>query len=548
LKITNLHISSVFNEDKKNIFILLGLWILFILIINPIGNFPLNDDWAYAKVIINILELGRVKFIGWMGMTLFAHVVWGAAVSKVFGFSFTILRFSTLIFGFLGVLYSYKIIRLFAAPVWAFIGALLVFFNPMYFNLSYSYMTDVPFFMVGVISIYNLHKYVDNQKLNHFFTAILFASVAVLIRQLGLAIGVGFLLYGFLLIKTEKRVFYISVLFFVCQLGVFMAYQILGEIYIGFPGRFHERGNDLLTVLLESPVHLVRTIINRGIVVLLYMSIFISPFLVIILKPNNILKSIFVTCSAFGLFILLYFKGHLFPVLENMIHDFGVGPKTLYDFLHFENPYLGEEHFFWKMLTFVSCVLFIGTLAELFTFKKLFSFIKKRFSLPLIISIVYISVAGSVDCFDRYFIFPIPLIFAFLAGIFSSSIQPKWGIFSIFFIPIALFTVFATHDYFSWNRARWQAIDYLLNEEKVHQTKIDGGFEYNGWFNYNEEDFPSGLQNLWVHNVDYIITFTHLPDTELYKEFTYSRWLHFDTSTIKILKKEGGFPPEYVTD
>ena len=48
-----------------------------------------------------------------------------------------------------------------------------------------------------------------------------------------------------------------------------------------------------------------------------------------------------------------------------------------------------------------------------------------------------------------------------------------------------LFSVASTDDYFAWNRARWQALTYLLDEVRVSPMEVCGGFEFNGWYNYD---------------------------------------------------------------
>ena len=46
--------------------VLLGLiWICMILLANPIGDFPLNDDWAYAYSVQHLLQHGELRFSDW---------------------------------------------------------------------------------------------------------------------------------------------------------------------------------------------------------------------------------------------------------------------------------------------------------------------------------------------------------------------------------------------------------------------------------------------------------------------------------------------------
>ena len=86
------------------------LWFSAIIIINPIGEFPLNDDWAYSLNVYHLSQEGKLILSDWPAMSLIAQVLWGALVTGVFGFSFTVLRFSTLFVGLFTVILFYKIL------------------------------------------------------------------------------------------------------------------------------------------------------------------------------------------------------------------------------------------------------------------------------------------------------------------------------------------------------------------------------------------------------------------------------------------------------
>src|SRR5215475_1296009 len=52
--------------------LLFGLiWICMIFLANPIGNFPLNDDWAYAYSVQHFLQHTELRFSDWTGPNLF---------------------------------------------------------------------------------------------------------------------------------------------------------------------------------------------------------------------------------------------------------------------------------------------------------------------------------------------------------------------------------------------------------------------------------------------------------------------------------------------
>ena len=91
---------------------LLGLiWISMVVVVNPIGNFPLNDDWAYGYSVRALVEQGEIRFSDWTATNLIAQVVWGALFCLPYGFSFTALRLSTAVLGFAGILATVRSTR-----------------------------------------------------------------------------------------------------------------------------------------------------------------------------------------------------------------------------------------------------------------------------------------------------------------------------------------------------------------------------------------------------------------------------------------------------
>ena len=90
--------------------ILLSLFLIAEIIINPIGEFSLNDDWSYTKSVETLNNTGVFEIGYWPAMTLYAHVLWGLLFVKVFGFSFTVLRISVLILSLITLLTIHKLV------------------------------------------------------------------------------------------------------------------------------------------------------------------------------------------------------------------------------------------------------------------------------------------------------------------------------------------------------------------------------------------------------------------------------------------------------
>jgi hypothetical protein len=80
--------------------VLIGVfWIVISALVNPVGEFPLFDDWIHASAVKSILASGRFELPYVTAANVFVQAYWGALFCLPFGFSFTALRISTLTLG-----------------------------------------------------------------------------------------------------------------------------------------------------------------------------------------------------------------------------------------------------------------------------------------------------------------------------------------------------------------------------------------------------------------------------------------------------------------
>jgi hypothetical protein len=114
---------------------------------------------------------------------------------------------------------------------------------------------------------------------------------------------------------------------------------------------------------------------------------------------------------------------------------------------------------------------------------------------------------------------------------------PAITLYSIMILAVSIFSVFGTHDYLAWNRARWQALNYLTEDLKISPHKIDGGYEFNGW--YIGKYFPSGRGKSWwfVDDDEYIVMFGSRAGYTILKQFPYQDYLHHKTRYISLLHR-----------
>ena len=79
---------------------LLLIWTIVIYIVDPVGEFMINDDFAFTKA-LDTLRTNGILGPTWMGPqgegggpALIIHLLWGFLFSEIFGHSLTVLRLS----------------------------------------------------------------------------------------------------------------------------------------------------------------------------------------------------------------------------------------------------------------------------------------------------------------------------------------------------------------------------------------------------------------------------------------------------------------------
>lgn len=120
----------------------------------PSTNFPLNDEWVYFRSIQNFFETGAISCEGCTTSGILL-ISFGAVLTKLFGFSFALLRDLTIVLGSLSVAVSYLILKE-VTKKWklSLLASLFLLANPIFYNLSHLFMTDVPFLFFLLLSIY----------------------------------------------------------------------------------------------------------------------------------------------------------------------------------------------------------------------------------------------------------------------------------------------------------------------------------------------------------------------------------------------------------
>ena len=522
------------------------IWLCCALFVNPVGEFPLNDDWAYAKNVYHLSENCELIFNDWPAMTLIAHMLWGAMFTGIFGFSFTVLRISVLLLGIAGAWGFYLLIlKMSRNNNLSLISSLALALNPLYFSLSNTFMTDVPFLAMIIWALYFYLSYFEKPQIKTMVLATLFVILATLIRQLGVWIAISFLITHLIFIRSTRSKVILITLISLVPLVILAIYPYWLTYVDSIPSHYSS-----VSDLFHSGTAdwFLKNFFQRSGILLFSIGLFSIPVSLLIFP--YVWKQLSSYQRFYGGILSFLF---IIPVVINLKHvpagnvfyNLGLGPKVLKDtYWNINNrPVLTDETqiLFDVMGTAGTLLLvfvcFFG-LVELFS-KKRSAVIRSTKMLSLVILTGYLGfiMTGSYF-FDRYFLtlFPFFILFVIPSQWLERRKMKVVGLITL--LPYLLFSTAATRDYFSWNKARWAGLNELI-ESGIPPSAIDGGFEFNTWYETGQS-IPAipGFKSWWfVDKDDYAVGFGNICGYELHQTYKYFSFLTFRNDSIVILKK-----------
>jgi len=535
-------------------FLLVLLWVVMLCIANPIGNFPLNDDWQYARPVWYLINKGYYFSPDAYSPIIISQVFWGALFCLPGGFSFNTLRVSTLVLSLAGILVFYfLLLKSSKNEKLSFLGALLLTANPLYFSLSNSFMTDVPFVAFSLFSIYFFFGFLESTKRMHLVVATLFAIAATLIRQFGVVIPIAFALVSIIKNRPKLMQWGISILPAIVT-SVALVFGLLWLKHIGSELKPYY-GRSLFD-LIKVPGDIFDNSLSRSALLLLYSGFFLFPLLLYttwnclsgITKRQKIVM--FIVVAIFTPLLLI--RCMQLPY-KNVFDTYGIGPFTLKgkdDMIH-PNP-----DFPHTLLLLFQIVAFVGAIMLLIHLGKILldiirayrskdyskSLFEQLFILFYIIGYAVLMFVSD-NFFDRYLLIFIALSAILIMAGIPDTIKIKLPVYittCIIIIGIGIFSAALTHDYISWNRSRWQASDYLTKDLKVSPHKMDGGYEFNGWTSgvWNQGSIDKGKSWWYVDDDEYVVAFHNFEGYTIIKQYSYQNYVPYEMKNIYILHRK----------
>jgi hypothetical protein len=193
-------------RNDRGLCLLLLLLVLVALFVNPIREAMTGDDgWAYALSVRTLHETGKYHLHDWAAANMPVQIYLGALFAHLFGYSFTALRFTTLILLLVGLIAVYLLLRDFdVQDTEASFMILAVLSGPVVLFLSFTFQTDVQFFGWQILALWLYARALRRRQYFTMAMASFAASAAIGTRQFGVALVIG-LLVTWLFAEKERR-------------------------------------------------------------------------------------------------------------------------------------------------------------------------------------------------------------------------------------------------------------------------------------------------------------------------------------------------------
>lgn len=486
--------------------ILLGIvYVACVVISNPCGEFPIGDDFIYNGAVKDSLASGTLK-LNWSAQACYLHILLGAGICKLFGFSYLALRINNMFWTLFGTIGLYMALRTAGLSSVISTGFAAVYlFNPIIYWLSFTFMTDAMSLGLTNWFIYLSLLGLRNKSLLNLTqgSLVLMASLAC---RLFTAI---YVLPGTIAVilcwRPGKRWWAV------------LALSLFGPLVmaLGLPALFRltdpgsasvslaTMGIDIssfLVLLSHHPIQTVWRILVAFGQLSIYLGVFCTPVMLSLIwlhlqRNLQILRFAWITATALITATLATLVGHnekLMPFVSNVLYP----PWTCIPaVMGFPSSWYHEV---WAGLTAISSILgftFIVVSAD-FAWRTIRSAIKQTrgvlaagsvlakrecFALSgLLVSFGFVSLVIVAHDNDRYYsmvLAPALVVLALVWRKFRLNRPDILVLFTLMAISIAVYSVASVHDCLSSFRARYLAIDDL-EKSGIDPKRIDGGWEY----------------------------------------------------------------------
>ncbi len=529
-----------------SLILLSSIWIATFLFIDPLHDFPLNDDWSYALSVKAMVEEGKLYLTDWNASPILTLILWGSLFCIPFGFSFEALTISTLVSGLVGVLFTYSLIKIISGNrLVSFIAALLIAINPLYLSLSVTFMMDVHFYALFIMSISFYLRFFKDKSNSWFIPAFLSTLFAMFLRQFAIVVPITFLVLE--IISHKKMLNRPALLNTSAVLFILAAYFIFNQ-WLEEKGMLPANFRGISDLMDVSMAEMGWRIFIRTGFMLVEAGVWLFPLILFIFIKSiaSFRKRILWLAVSWIIFLIPMIRviGD-FPA-GNILYNLGLGPVTTRDVFILG---LTQDLFSvpWVINVFRILGLAGGGMLVVLAVDKLILLagairsnrrsLDELYALSGVIALILYAgiVMINFTYFDRYILPILPLFMMTLIPGNKSRLTlgyPVKAIFTLFLTGLLVFGVLSTRHYLEWNEARWELIR-AIESEGVPAEIIDGGHEYNGWSRKK-----INREGKWdISGQEYVISFTEIRGFNVIKKHIATNPLTGKEYFVYVLKK-----------
>jgi hypothetical protein len=469
------------------------------LISRPFAAMGIADDWSYIRTAQNLASTGHIAYNGWATAMIGWQLYLGAAFIKLFGFSFTAVRLSTLLLAALiAFLLQRTLVRAGISERNAVIGTLALVLSPLFMMLSVTFMTDIPGLFALVLCLYSCIRAIQaatsRTTLAWLFFAVFANTVCGSSRQIAW-LGVLVMVPSALWLLRSRR----SVLLAGASATFVGASSILGAMRW-----FHRQPFSIPEHLLPnsfSTTHFAWSMFHLVLELPFLLLPLAALFIPCIRKASPRIQVLIVALSLVYLLFALHLRHHLFnPLLEPVLSDW-VSVLGIYEIIGLAGfPPLFLNPAVRIALTIASVAGLFGIFVQLprshqsaGTFSSSKSLTWRQLSVliaPFTTAYILALMPRATNVFvDRYLLPLLIVVVILLLRVYQERIHPRLPGVTILFVGIfAIYAVAVTHNLFSLYRARIAIADEL-HFSGIPDTAIDGGWEQNAWIELQHSAF-----------------------------------------------------------
>lgn len=522
-------LDAIGEERRRDCLLIALAWVAIALVVRPFQDTPFIDDWVYAWSVERLLLHHELKVMDYSTSVNVVQTLWGALFCLPAGFSFTALRISTWAAALLCLWTLYLLLRDFQIPRRdAVLGVATLALNPLFFVLSISFMTDIPFLACMTAALLAFSRAVSMERIGWLWAASLLAALSMGIRLTGTALPIAMALALLARPRSWGRRcvrFLVPLSAFVVMAGVVAWHGSHVQHIADLSEVPNAPQNRLISARLYAIPTLPQALIGSTMFLTAALGLTLLP-LTIAWQDRRRLATTAAICAALWLgAITMQLAGapHYPPLSETStwrIAELGMAEVLVPNAMPFvQPPWLS-----WSitLITLASGAAVLTTFVRRPRTIASISLAWFAFGSVLFVAVLWLF-------FDRYALPFVPL--AIISLLTRGPLQRPRATAAVL-VLFGMWSFFGVRDHLHYNAAVWRAVDQL-RRAGVPPSEIDGGYVVNGWLQYAHPDQAArdttGKVAVPMMNVGgtlpYQISNSPMPGRKLIATVPYTRWL-----------------------